>query len=228
MLEVKSLHKTYFQGDLPINAVTDVSFKAQPGDFLAITGPSGSGKSTVLNMIGGLDIPTSGDVLIDGRSIVTLSDVQRTKMRRNKLGIIFQFFNLLPTMTALENVVLPLLLEGVRRKDAYDKAAEMLGRFGMDKRMHHRPAELSGGEQQRAAIARALVFDPVLVLADEPTGNLDSKSGGQVMDMINSLSREMKKIVVLVTHDPNCWKQADRVLRLIDGKIQSIEIMDRS
>jgi putative ABC transport system ATP-binding protein len=228
MLEVKDLIKTYYQGKIPVHAVAGISFKVEAGEFVAITGPSGSGKSTVLNLIGGLDDPTTGDILIDDRSIVDLSDAERTKMRRNKIGFIFQFFNLLPTMSALDNVALPLLLDGAKRKIAYEKSTEILTQVGLGTRVAHRPDELSGGEQQRVAIARALAFNPVLVLADEPTGNLDSKSGMQIMEMITSLARKFNKAVVLVTHDPKCWEFADRVIRIVDGKIVSIETNPRT
>ena len=223
MLEIKDLRKTYYQGKIPVHAVDGISFTVADGEFLAVTGPSGSGKSTVLNIIGGLDQPTSGDVLIDGRSIVNLPDAERTKMRRRKIGFIFQFFNLLPTMTALDNVGLPLLLEGRRRKPAYQKAEEMLTKVGLGGRINHRPDELSGGEQQRGAIARALVFDPTLVLADEPTGNLDSKSGTEIMQMVSSLSRDFGKTVILVTHDPKSWSYSDRIFHIVDGRLHSIE-----
>jgi putative ABC transport system ATP-binding protein len=217
MLEVRDLKKTYYQGKIPVHAVNGISFRVEAGAFVAITGPSGSGKSTLLNLISSLDTPTSGEVVIDGQSIVELSDAERTKLRRRKLGFIFQFFNLLPTMTAADNVALPLLLEGRRRKEAYDRAQRILDRVGLTARVQHRPDELSGG------IARALVFDPVLILADEPTGNLDSKSGTQVMQMIASLSRADRKTVVMVTHDPSCWSYADRLIRIVDGEIDSIE-----
>ncbi|MBZ0272649.1 ABC transporter ATP-binding protein [bacterium] len=223
MLEVRDIHKTYHQGKIPVHAVSGITFTVEPGQFLAITGPSGSGKSTVLNLIGALDEPTKGDILIDGRSITKLSDAERTKMRRTKIGFIFQFFNLLPTMSALENVSLPLLLDGAKRGVAYERAQEILERVGLGPRVNHRPDEMSGGEQQRVAIARALAFDPGLILADEPTGNLDSKSGTLVMEMVTNLAREFQKAVVLVTHDPTSWAYADRLLRIVDGKVVAIE-----
>jgi len=221
-IEVRRLAKDY-TGGVTVHALADVSFTVLPGEVVALTGPSGSGKTTLLNLIGGLDEPTSGDILIDGRSIVSLSDSERTKMRRSMIGFIFQFFNLLPTMSALDNVALPLLLDGTRRKGAYDRAEQILSKVGLENRVRHRPDELSGGEQQRVAIARALAFDPVLVLADEPTGNLDSKSGMQVMEMITSLARDFNKAVVLVTHDPKCWDFADRIVKIVDGKVVSVQ-----
>ncbi|NLH47728.1 MAG: ABC transporter ATP-binding protein [Myxococcales bacterium] len=223
MLEIVDLHKTYLQGKIPVNAVDGVSFRVEAGEFLAITGPSGSGKSTLLNLISGLDDPSSGDVLLQNESLIRLSDAERTRMRRSRIGFIFQFFNLLPTMSAADNVALPLLLAGQKRRAAYARAESILEQVGMGHRVKHRPDELSGGEQQRVAIARALVFDPVLILADEPTGNLDSKSGTQVMEMITSLSKKFGKAVVLVTHDPRCWQYCDRIVHLVDGHIQSIE-----
>jgi putative ABC transport system ATP-binding protein len=223
MLEVINLRKTYFQGKIPVHAVDGISFRVAPGEFVAITGPSGSGKSTLLNLISSLDQPTEGDVRIEGRSIISLSDAERTKLRRRSLGFIFQFFNLLPTMSAADNVALPLMLEGKKRKPSYQRAAEILERVGLGHRLNHRPDELSGGEQQRVAIARALVFDPGLILADEPTGNLDSKSGVQIMEMVAALSRDFKKTVVMVTHDPSCWSYSERLIRIVDGQIHSIE-----
>ncbi len=224
MLEVRDIRKTYYQGKIPVHAVDGISFVLNPGELLAVTGPSGSGKSTLLNLIGGLDEPTSGELLIGGQSMLALNDADRTRMRRTKIGFIFQFFNLLPTMTAQENVALPLLLDGRARKTAYERAAEILGRVGLGKRMVHRPDELSGGEQQRVAIARALAFDPVLILADEPTGNLDSKSGTAVMEMVRSLATDFHKAVLLVTHDPRSWGYGDRIMRIVDGKVQALEV----
>ncbi len=223
MLEVVNLRKTYYQGKIPVHAVDGISFRVAKGEFVAITGPSGSGKSTVLNLISSLDQPTEGDVLIEGRSIISLCDAERTKLRRRSLGFIFQFFNLLPTMSAADNVALPLMLEGKKRKPSYQRAAEILERVGLGHRLEHRPDELSGGEQQRVAIARALVFDPGLILADEPTGNLDSKSGVQIMEMVAGLSRDYGKTVVMVTHDPSCWAYSERLIRIVDGQISSIE-----
>lgn len=224
MLDVKDLKKIYTQGAIAVHAVDGISFSLQSGELLAVTGPSGSGKSTLLNLIGGLDQPSTGDIRIDGRSMLDLSDAERTRMRRNKIGFVFQFFNLLPTMNALENVALPLLLDGRARINAYERAEEILGKVGLAKRVQHRPDELSGGEQQRVAIARALAFDPGLILADEPTGNLDSKSGAQVMDMVRALAVDYGKAVLLVTHDPRSWGCADRIMRIVDGKIQSLEV----
>ena len=222
MLQVVDLVKTYYQGKIPVHALAGVSFEVADGEFVTITGPSGSGKSTVLNLIGGLDTPTSGDVRIDQASLLKLSDTARTKMRRDRIGFVFQFFNLLPTLSALENVSLPLILGGVRRKDAEARAQQILARVGLGDRVKHRPDELSGGEQQRVAIARALAYNPVLILADEPTGNLDSKAGVQILEMLRSLAREENKSVVLVTHDPNAWRYGDRMIRLVDGKVDQI------
>ncbi len=222
MLQVVDLVKTYYQGKIPVHALAGVSFEVADGEFVTITGPSGSGKSTVLNLIGGLDTPTSGDVRIDQASLLKLSDTARTKMRRDRIGFVFQFFNLLPTLSALENVALPLILGGVRRKDADARAQQILTRVGLGDRVKHRPDELSGGEQQRVAIARALAYNPVLILADEPTGNLDSKAGLQILEMLRSLAREENKSVVLVTHDPNAWRYGDRMIRLVDGKVDQI------
>jgi putative ABC transport system ATP-binding protein len=228
MLEVQDLRKNYLQGKVTVKALDGITFATAEGEFIGITGPSGSGKSTLLNLISGLDQPTAGDVRIDGQSIVALSDAALTRLRRTKLGFIFQFFNLLPTLTAADNVALPMLLEGKNRKAAYQRAEEMLDRVGLAPRLAHRPDELSGGEQQRVAIARALVFDPVLILADEPTGNLDSKSGTQIMEMITRLSRELGKTVVMVTHDPRSWSYCDRLIHIVDGQIESISQQPRA
>jgi len=222
MLQVVDLVKTYYQGKIPVHALDGVSFEVQPGEFVTITGPSGSGKSTLLNMIGGLDNPSSGDVIVNGASLLAMTDTARTKLRRDHIGFVFQFFNLLPTMSAQENVSLPLILGGHSRKKANERAEQILARVGLGGRIKHRPDELSGGEQQRVAIARALAYDPVLILADEPTGNLDSKTGKQILEMMRDLAETDNKSVVLVTHDPNAWRYGDRMIRLVDGKIAEI------
>ncbi|MHA1568663.1 MAG: ABC transporter ATP-binding protein [Alphaproteobacteria bacterium] len=222
MLEVIELVKTYYQGKIPVQAVDGVSLNVEEGEFVIITGPSGSGKSTLLNLIGGLDHPTDGDVRIGGTSIRELSDTELTKMRRKQIGFVFQFFNLLPTMSALENVSLPLILGGLRRHKANERAREILTRVGLGDRVQHRPDELSGGEQQRVAIARALAYNPTLILADEPTGNLDTKSGTQVLEMLRDLAKKDNKSVVLVTHDPRAREYGDRMVRLVDGKVDQI------
>ncbi len=226
MLDVRQVTKTYYQGKVRVQALEEVSLNVAAGEFVAVTGPSGSGKSTLLNLIGGLDHPTSGEILIDHESLSDMSDARMTKMRRRKIGFIFQFFNLLPTMTAQDNVALPLLLDGRMRKQAYERAEQVLGQVGLGKRLRHRPDEMSGGEQQRVAVARALAFDPALILADEPTGNLDSKSSRQVMEMISELSAKYQKATVLVTHDPRSWEYADRIVRIVDGKISTDEGLD--
>ncbi|MCB1152903.1 MAG: ABC transporter ATP-binding protein [Deltaproteobacteria bacterium] len=221
MIEVRDLVKIYHQGAVAVHALRGVSFRVEPGEFLGITGPSGSGKSTILNCLGGLDDPTSGEVIIDGTPIGGLSDNERTLLRRRKIGFIFQFFNLLPTMSALDNVALPMLLDGRSRAKVYERAASILNDVGLGHRMTHRPDELSGGEQQRVAVARALAFDPVVILADEPTGNLDSKSSAVVMEFISDLATKHGKAVILVTHDPFSLGFARRVIRVADGHLVS-------
>jgi putative ABC transport system ATP-binding protein len=184
-------------------------------------GPSGSGKSTLLHLIGGLDQPTSGSVQLDGQAIEKYSDDQLSAFRRRRLGFIFQFFNLLPTLTALENVALPLLLDGKSLGEISPKAKELLAMMGMEKRMHHRPDQLSGGEMQRVAIARALVTDPILILADEPTGNLDTKTGTTVLELLARLVKERDQTVLMVTHDSRAASFGNRLVTLRDGLIES-------
>jgi putative ABC transport system ATP-binding protein len=189
------------------------------GQFLSVMGPSGSGKSTLLNLLGALDVPTSGSIVIDGREISRLTDTELSAFRRDRLGFIFQFFNLLPTLTAVENVVLPGLLSGKARGALEPKARELLEAVGLRGRDHHRPDELSGGEMQRVAVARALLTDPALLLADEPTGNLDSKTGEEVLRIIRNAARDRQVTVVMVTHDPKAAAVGDRIVRLKDGAV---------
>lgn len=188
-------------------------------EMVGIVGPSGSGKSTLLGIIGGLDTPTAGKIEIDGIDITHMNEDQLTEIRNEKIGFIFQFFNLIPTLTALENVTLPIEFAQTRRHNPKKRARELLDMLGLGDRLHHRPNELSGGQQQRVAIARALANDPPILLADEPTGNLDTKSGATVMSALNTIRNESGTTVVLVTHDPNLASRMDRVLTLVDGRI---------
>jgi putative ABC transport system ATP-binding protein len=205
-----------------VDALRGVSLRIAPGELVAIVGPSGSGKSTLLNLVGALDRATSGTVRIHGKDLSTMNDDAVTRLRRDEIGFVFQFFNLLPTLTALENVMLPSLLAGKKPKDVRAKAEAQLDAVGLGKRSSHRPDQLSGGEMQRVAIARALVSDPPLVLADEPTGNLDTKTGEGVLSLLVGAKSE-RRTVILVTHDPRVAERADRVVSIRDGTVESDE-----
>lgn len=206
-------------GSHTVHALRGVNMEIFPGEMVGIIGPSGSGKSTLLGIIGGLDSPTDGVIEVDGIDITRMNENQLTDVRNQKIGFIFQFFNLIPTLTAWENVALPIEFAQTRRHQPNKRAKELLGMLGLGDRLHHRPNELSGGQQQRVAIARALSNDPPILLADEPTGNLDSKSGDAVLSALNAIRDESGATVVLVTHDPELAAQMDRVLSLVDGKI---------
>lgn len=219
VIEVRDVTKTY-QGDVvPVEALRGVSLKVEKGELLAITGPSGSGKSTLLHLFGGVDTPTAGQVLFEGVDLAALSDDQRTMIRRRRIGFVFQAFNLLPTLTAEENVVLPLTLDGVPAAAARRRAQTALEAVGMLHRRQHLPGALSGGEQQRTAIARAWVIEPALLLADEPTGNLDMANGQQVVALLSRLAHELHQTIIIVTHERAVAEQADRVVRLCDGRV---------
>jgi len=220
---LKDVRKTYEQKKVKVEALRGVDLEVAPGEFVAITGASGSGKSTLLHLAGALDIPTSGTLTVLGETLSTMPDNQLAAFRRRKLGFVFQFFNLLPTLSAVENAALPLLLDGMPREEALTRGRGILERTGMGERLEHRPEELSGGQQQRVALARALVADPMILLADEPTGNLDSEAGARVLDLIEDARQRRGLTVLLVTHDPGVAKRADRVVRLRDGKVESIE-----
>jgi putative ABC transport system ATP-binding protein len=217
ILQAIGLSKTYQMGDVTVHALCGIDFAVQPGEFVAIMGPSGSGKSTLLHLLGGLDLPSNGDILLAGSPMAHLSDDQVTILRRRQVGFIFQFFNLLPTLTAVENVALPLLLDGQDLAEHSQRIDYLLDLVGLSDRRDHRPVQLSGGEQQRVAIARAFVNQPKIVLADEPTGNLDSKSGTDMLDLLRCVCKELKTTVVMVTHDPHAASYADRVVFLKDG-----------
>ncbi len=219
VLETNGLRKRYQMGKVQVDALRGVDLIIQQGEFVAIMGPSGSGKSTLLHLLGGLDAPSEGEVTLGGRRLARLSDDEVTVLRRRQVGFIFQFFNLLPTLSAAENVALPLLLDGKRLKDYTPRVDELLARVGLAERQGHKPDQLSGGEQQRVAIARALVTAPDVILADEPTGNLDSNAGTTVLELLRCICSELTSTVVMVTHDPRAASYADRVVFLKDGQI---------
>jgi len=217
-LETSNLGKQYQMGEVTVDALRGVNFGVQQGEFVAVMGPSGSGKSTLLHLMGGLDTPTDGDIVLGGKRLAHLSDDDITIVRRRQVGFIFQFFNLLPTLSAAENVALPLLIDGKRIEDYETRVDDLLEMVGLADRKHHRPDQLSGGQQQRVAIARAFVTEPKIVLADEPTGNLDSKSGVTVLEMLRQTCKDLNATVVMVTHDPRAASYADRVVFLQDGQ----------
>jgi putative ABC transport system ATP-binding protein len=219
VLETKSLHKRYELGEHSIDALAGVNFVVQEGEFVAIMGPSGSGKSTLLHLIGGLDQPSNGEVTLADKRLSLLKDKQITLLRRRNIGFVFQFFNLLPTLSAEENITLPLLIDGKRMSKYKERLETLLDLVGLSERRKHKPEQLSGGEQQRVALARALVTEPALVLADEPTGNLDSKTGKTIMELLRRSCDELGQTVVVVTHDPRAASFADRVVFLRDGLI---------
>jgi len=211
--------KVYRVGEVEVSALKNVSISIARGEFVAVFGPSGSGKTTLLNVIGGLDRPTSGKIYVDGEDIVKISERKLSRFRARKVGFVFQFFNLIPTFTALENVMVPAEIAGLKPKDARIKAERILARVGLEKRFNHFPHQLSGGEQQRVAIARALINDPPLLLCDEPTGNLDSKTGAEIIELLSEINRERKTTLIIVTHDERIAKAADRIANLVDGEI---------
>ncbi len=219
ILQTQKLVKEYQMGEVTVHALRGVDFVVNQGEFIAIMGASGSGKSTLLHLLGGLDSPSDGKVTLAGKTLARLSDDDLTVIRRREIGFIFQFFNLLPTLTAAENVALPLLIDGQKLEQFSAKVDELLDLVGLAERRDHRPHQLSGGQQQRVAIARALVTDPAIILADEPTGNLDSASGEEILKILRRACDEKKQTIIMVTHDSNAAKFADRVVRLKDGMI---------
>jgi len=223
MLEVslQRVRKRFRRGSETVDALDDVSLNVPAGEFCAVMGPSGSGKSTLLHLVAGIDAPSGGRVLVDGRDLAALSDDERTLLRRHRIGLVFQFFNLLPTLSALENVALPLELDGTARSEAERRARELLRELGLGDRLDHRPHQLSGGQMQRVAIARALVGDPALLLADEPTGNLDSHAGEDVLRLLRTTADARGHTVLMVTHDEHAAGIGDRVVHLQDGRITS-------
>ena len=221
LLEVKNICKTYGSGETAVKALKNVSFSVPKGEYVAIVGESGSGKSTLLNMIGALDTPTSGKVMIDGKDIFSLNDRNLTVFRRRNIGFIFQAFNLVPELTVEQNIIFPVLLDYQKPDKKY--LEELLTVLNLQERRNHLPSQLSGGQQQRVAIGRALITRPSLILADEPTGNLDSRTSREVMALMQQVVREQKKTLVMVTHDDHLAGYADRIFHIIDGKIVKVE-----
>jgi len=220
IVEAVNLKKTYLLGKVPVEALRGVNLKVEGGEFLAVLGPSGSGKSTLLNLVGALDKPTSGALLIDGVDVSKLSDNQLTDLRR-KIGFVFQFFNLIPRFTARENVELSMSIANVAKEERRKRAEKLLENVGLRDRINHKPAELSGGQQQRVAIARALANEPRFLLLDEPTGNIDSKTAREVMNLLKSLNEEKGVTIIMVTHDQHLAREAKRTVEVFDGIINS-------
>lgn len=220
VVEAKSLAKRYLLGEHFVQALDEVDFVVKTGEFVAIMGPSGSGKSTLLNLLGGLDKPSEGVISLAGQQLSLLDDKEATLVRRHNVGFVFQFYNLLPTLTAEENIVLPLLIDGQNPKDYQKRLTRLLDLVGLTDRRDHKPDQLSGGEQQRVSLARALITEPAIVLADEPTGNLDSKTGTAIMELLRRSCDEMDQTIIVVSHDPLAAAFADRVVFLHDGRIK--------
>ncbi len=227
MLELIDATKTYIQGRRTVNAVRGVSLTINSGEFVTIMGPSGSGKSTLMHLMGALDTPSGGRAVFQGQDLQTLSDRQRSLLRRDRIGFIFQAFNLLPTLTAAENVALPLLLGGTSRRSALLRACECLDKVNMTHRSDHFPDEMSGGEMQRVAVARALIADPEAVLCDEPTGNLDTATSREILTLLSKLPEPGKRAVVMVTHDPSGAQFGTRLVKIRDGLLESDEAIRR-
>jgi putative ABC transport system ATP-binding protein len=218
IVEAVNLEKTYMLGKVAVNALCGVNLKVETGDFVSILGPSGSGKSTLLNLIGALDKPTGGKLLVEGTDVTGLNDNQLTDLRR-RIGFVFQFFNLIPRITARENVELSMSIAGVSKSERRRRAEDVLDTVGLKERMNHKPTELSGGEQQRVAIARALANDPKFFLMDEPTGNIDSKNANEIIDLVKKLNEERSVTIIMVTHDQHLAMQTKKILQMFDGAI---------
>jgi putative ABC transport system ATP-binding protein len=218
IIELKNISKRYNMGETIVNALDDVNVEIKDGDFVVIIGPSGSGKSTMMNMVGALDLANKGEIYLDGKDIEKMQESELAQIRGRKIGFVFQTFNLIPTLTALENITMPMMFQGIPRNERKEKAEEILKEVKLTPRKNHRPNELSGGERQRVAIGRALANDPEVILADEPTGNLDSKTGLEIIELFKELNKKGKTII-LVTHDLNLMKYGNKIIRLRDGKI---------
>lgn len=222
ILETQNLCKTYGKGDVMVRALDNVSFSVEKGEFVAIVGPSGSGKSTLLHILGGVDTATSGSVIIDKTDISTLDETALAIFRRRQIGLIYQFYNLIPILTVEENLTLPLLLDG--RKPDQAKVNDIIQKLGLSNRMNHLPNQLSGGQQQRVAIGRALINNPALLLADEPTGNLDSENSREIISLLRSFNKEFNQTVIVITHDERIALSADRIIAIEDGRITRDEV----
>lgn len=223
VIEVRNLKKIYHVGDTKVRALNGVDLKIYKGEFCSIVGTSGSGKSTLLNMLAGLEKPTKGEVIISGHHLERMNENELVTFRRERVGFIFQSFNLLSTMDAVENVALPLTFRGMTKKERKQRAVKVLKLVGLSKHMHHKPTQMSGGQQQRVGVARALVVEPKIIFADEPTGNLDSNTSAEVMELMRKVVREQQQTLVMVTHDNHLAGFADRIFHIIDGKIVQIE-----
>ncbi|MBT4651268.1 ABC transporter ATP-binding protein [Candidatus Woesearchaeota archaeon] len=228
LIRLKDVWKTYYMGEISLDVLKGVNVEINQGEFVVIVGPSGSGKSTMMNQVGALDVPTKGTIFLSGIDISTVTESELAQLRGKKIGFIFQQFNLISTLTALENVTLPTIFQNVPEIIRLEKAQNLLTMVGLGDRMNHRPNELSGGQQQRVAIARSLVNDPEIILADEPTGNLDSKAGKQVMHMLARLHKEEGKTIILVTHDVDLVKYSEKTIYLKDGEVVKIKTNHRA
>lgn len=223
LIEVKNLCKVYGSGEAKVEALKDINLEIEQGEFVAIVGPSGSGKSTLLHLLGGVDKPTSGEVIIKGESVYKLKEEELSVLRRRKIGFVFQFFNLIPVLTAEENIEMPVLLDGGKIDKEY--LEDLLKLLGLENRRKHHPSELSGGQQQRVSIGRALANKPAVILADEPTGNLDSQNSKEILELLKYSAKKYKQTLILITHDINIARAADRVITIEDGKITADEVM---
>jgi len=219
LIETRQLTKIYGTGETAVIALDHINLSVEQGEFVAVMGPSGCGKSTLLHLLGGLDRPSEGTVTIDGIDLADMNDDELTCLRRRRMGFVFQFFNLIPVLTAVENASLPVTLDGIKPAEARQRASAWLARFGLGDRLTSRPDQLSGGQQQRVAVARALAAEPALVLADEPTGNLDTRSGDEIAALLRKVTKEFGRTVIMVTHDPRIAAYADRIIFLKDGVI---------
>lgn len=223
LIKLKGVGKTYYMGKVSLDVLKKVNLEIDKGELVVVIGPSGSGKSTLMNLIGALDVPSKGKIFLEGEDITEFTESELAEARGKKIGFVFQQFNLIPTLTALENVILPTVFQNMSEEERLEKAGKLLKMVGLGDRMNHKPNELSGGEQQRVAIARALVNDPEIILADEPTGNLDSKSGQQVMDILTRLHSEEKRTIVLVTHDVELVRYSEKTVFLKDGEVVRVK-----